>query len=240
MMKCVVIDDEPVAIDILLEYIAKVPFLELEETFRNALDALEYLRIHDVDLIFLDINMPDLSGIEFLNSLDYRPLVIFTTAYSEYAARSYDYEAVDYLVKPIEFDRFLKSAGRALSRSTNGRVDAVNGTRAETDKDGGSILIKSGTDYHRLEMDDILYVEGTGNYVTFVTAGRKIMSLMTLKDVLDKLPGDRFIRIHRSYIVAFHKIDVIQREQVIVRGERIPIGEVYRSELQKRVRSQSQ
>lgn len=234
-MKCVVIDDEPVAIGILEKYISKVPFLELSGSYRNALEAIEYMRIHEVDLIFLDINMPDLSGIEFLNSLDRRPMVIFSTAYSEYAARSYDYEAVDYLLKPVEFERFLKAAGRALARFDAAREDKAGDSEAATDGTSDSIIVKSGSDHHRLELNDILYIEGTNNYVTFVTRDKKIMSLTTLKDIYSKLPNDSFIRIHRSFIVSFNKIDVIQRDQVILHGEPIPIGDVYRNELQRRM-----
>lgn len=235
-MKCVVIDDEPLAIGILEEYIAKVHFLDLLGSFRNAVKALEYVRLHDVDLIFLDINMPDISGMEFLNSLDDQPLVVFTTAYSEYAARSYDYEAVDYLVKPIEFERFLKAASRALSRFEARRLEEADGEKANAHEED-SILVKSGADYHSLRLSDILLVEAAGNYVTFVTATQKVLSLMTLKNACKKLPADRFIRIHRSFIVAFDKIDVIQRDQVIVRGAAIPIGEAYRQELQNRIDS---
>lgn len=235
-MRCLVIDDEPLAIGILEEYIAKVDFLDLLGSFRNAVKALEYVRLHDVDLIFLDINMPDISGMEFLNSLDDQPLVVFTTAYSEYAARSYDYEAVDYLVKPIEFERFLKAASRALARFEVGRPERANEVKANAHEED-IILVKSGADYHRLQLDDILLVEAAGNYVTFVTANQKLLSLMTLKSACKKLPADRFIRIHRSFIVAFDKIDVIQRDQVIVRGAAIPIGEAYRQELQKRIDS---
>ena len=130
MLKCLIVEDEPVAIGIVEDYIARVPFLDLSGSYRNAIEALEYVRTHDVDLLFLDINMPDISGLEFLESLDRRPLVIFTTAYSEHAAKSYDFEAVDYLVKPIEFDRFLKAASRASSSAIvqppSGRVVSVS------------------------------------------------------------------------------------------------------------------
>jgi DNA-binding LytR/AlgR family response regulator len=237
MIKCIVIDDEPVAIAILEEYIDKVEFLDLAGSFRDALKALEYLRVNRIDLVFLDINMPDISGIELLGSLDRRPLVVFTTAYSDYAVRSYDFEAVDYLVKPIEFERFLKAAGRALARfnaagsAQKSKGDAGNGG------DGGSILVKSGNDLHRLELDEILYVEGTGNYVTFVTNEKKIMSLITLKDVCKRLPADNFIRVHRSFIIAFNKIDVIKKDHLLIRKSRIPIGDVYRSELQRMIES---
>ena len=235
MMKCVVIDDEPVAIEILDGYIAKIPFLDLAGTFRSAIDALEYLRRHPVDLLFLDINMPDLTGIEFLKSLDSRPMVIFTTAHSEYAAKSYDFEAIDYLLKPIEFDRFLKASRRALDQFESARVNNGIAVRNATPSREETILVKDGTDYHRFDVDDILYIKSAGNYVTFVTKDKKIMSLMKMKEALDRLPADHFVRVHRSYIVAFKHIDVIEVDCVLVAGTEIPIGESYRSELRERI-----
>ena len=233
-MTCLVIDDEPVAIDILQDYIAKVPFLELLQSFRESIKALEFLQQNNVDLIFLDINMPDLSGIQFLNALSHHPLVIFTTAYSQYAVESYEYEAVDYLLKPIEFPRFLKAANRALelyqlkTKNSSKIVTSSNNTIAD---DKSYILIKSGSDIHRIEVNDICYVKGTGNYVTFHTIKKKILSLLTMNKVLEILPHRQFVRIHKSYIINFNRIDVIEKEQVKIRDVIIPIGEVYRVNL---------
>lgn len=227
-MTCVVIDDEPVAIDILMDYIAKVPFLELVGTFRSAIKAMTHLQEEEVDLIFLDINMPDLSGIQFLKSLHHPPLVIFSTAYSEYALESYDYDAVDYLLKPIEFDRFLKAVNRASSRFLTSRSDITTGSPTLVKDEDQSILIKSGTELHRMNIGDILYIKGTGNYVTFVTDKKEIMALMTMKEALGLLPRNLFFRIHKSYIINFYRVDLIEKDRVKIHDKKIPIGEVYR------------
>lgn len=234
IIKCLIIDDEPVALDILKDYIAKAPFLKLLQSFRESIKALEYLQRNEVDLIFLDINMPDLSGIQFLHALSHQPLVIFTTAYSQYAVESYEYEAVDYLLKPIEFARFLKAANRALeqfqlkNKNSSRILSYSNNTIA---KDKNYILIKSGSDIHRIEVNDICYVQGTGNYVTFYTIKKKILSLLTMNKVLKILPRGQFVRIHKSYIINFNRIDVIEKEQVKIRDVIIPIGETYRANL---------
>lgn len=232
-LKCLVIDDEPIAIGILEDYITKVPFLELSGSFRNALKALEYLQNHTVDLLYLDIKMPDLSGIQFLNSLTNQPLIIFTTAYSEYAVESYNYQVVDYLLKPIEFDRFLKAANKALKQHRMQQSqDASMPVSAKGVRQGGRelLVLKSGTDYHPLQIGDILYVEGAGNYVFFFTSAKKIMTLMSLKEVLNKLPADQFLRIHKSFIINIRKIDVIETDQVKIGQKYIPIGDVYKKD----------
>ena len=180
--------------------------------------------------------MPDLSGIEFLRSLDSHPMVIFTTAHSEYAAKSYDFEAIDYLLKPIEFDRFLKAARRALDHFEIARRSEGSADMSDAPRRDETILVKDGTDYHRIDVDDILYIKSAGNYVTFVAREKKIMSLMSMKEALDRLPPNRFLRIHRSYIVAFRHIDVIEVDCVLVGGSEIPIGESYRADLKERIR----
>jgi DNA-binding LytR/AlgR family response regulator len=222
-MKCLAIDDEPVALDILEDYIAKVPFLECAGVFREPLKALDYLSIHSVDLIFLDINMPDLSGIQFLKTLKKQPLVVFTTAYSEYALESYDYDAVDYLLKPIEFDRFVKSVNKAFEML---QVKAKDTPIFSGERD--HIFIKSGTNFHKVKTKDIYYIRGTGNYVTFVMNQKEILSLITMTKALESLPQNIFYRIHKSYIINSLHVDLIENEEVRIRGERIPIGDSFR------------
>jgi len=224
-MRCLLIDDEPKALEILSGYIEKVPDLELEGTFRDALKALKYIHENPVDLLFLDINMPDLSGIQFLDTLHDKPMVIFTTAYSDYALESYDYDAVDYLLKPIEFDRFLKAVNKAWQRIPIKKKNAVS-YNGSTDY----VFIKSGTDYHKLKTGDILYIRGTGNYLTFVTSRKKILSLLTMKKALAILP-EKFFRIHKSYIINFEHVDLIEADEVRIKDSRIPIGDVYRERL---------
>ncbi len=230
-MKCLVIDDEPIAVRILEDYVKKVPFLEHVGSYRSGLKALDYLREQSIDLLFLDIKMPDISGIQFLKSLTSQPLVIFTTAYSEFAVESYDYQVVDYLLKPIEIDRFLKASNKALKQHQllKSQGTSIPSSTKSTQQEGKDLLLlKSGTDYHPLRIDDILYIEGAGNYVFFFTPEKKIMALMNLKDALKKLPADQFLRIHKSYIVNFRKIDVIETDQIKIGETKIPIGETYK------------
>jgi len=237
-LRCIAIDDEPVALEILRDYIEQTPFLDLSASFRSAVKALAYLREHEIDLVFLDINMPDLTGIQFLKTLDRPPLVIFTTAYSQYALESYDYEAVDYLLKPIKFDRFLKAANRALARITTHRKESALSlatTRTTDSVEEESILIKSGTEIHKVRWKDILYAKGAGNYITFITRNKEIMALMTMKKALNILPGNHFFRIHKSYIVHFRHVDVIEKDRVRIKDTWIPIGEAYRQSFLKRI-----
>lgn len=230
MIKCIVIDDEPMALDILKDYIKRVSFLNLKGTYRSSINALEDIQNEQIDLIFLDINMPDLSGIQFLHSLTYQPMIIFTTAYSEYAVESYEYQAVDYLLKPIEFERFLKASNKALEKFKQLEKEPHN-----TRKDSESIFIKSGTEIHRLNIDKILSVESAGNYVQFVTSSKTIMALMTMAEVLKLLREHSFIRVHRSFIVAIKHIDVIENDFVKIAKKKIPIGDKYREDLRNTI-----
>ena len=228
-MKCLILDDEPLAVDILRHYIEKVPGLECVGAFRKPLEALEYLRQNDVDLIFLDIQMPDLSGLQLLKSLPAPPLVVFTTAYSRYAAESYDYDAVDYLLKPVEFGRFLKAVHKARALAAAPAKKAPGS--------GRSVLIKSGTKFYRTRLGDIRYVKGAGNYVALVTKDREILSLMTMQNAADLLPRALFVRIHKSYIVNIQHLDVVEEEQVRVGEDRIPIGDAYRDGFLRAIRA---
>jgi len=221
-MKCVIIDDEPIALDILREYIAKVPSLECAGAFRNPLEAVAFLQCHEVDLLFLDVNMPGLTGLQVLKSLTRRPCVIFTTAYSEYAVASYEFDAVDYLLKPIEFERFFKAVNKARER-----VTTEENPPAEAQE---TLLIKSGKKLHRVRLRDLRYLRASDNYVSFCAAGKEILSLMTMKDALELLPAADFVRVHKSYIVNLEHIQVIESDSVLVGDRRIPIGSLYREE----------
>jgi len=227
-MRCLILDDEPLAVDILRGYVGKVPGLECVGTFRKPLEALEFLQKNDVDLVFLDIQMPDLSGLQFLRSLPRPPLVVFTTAYSRYAAESYDHDAVDYLLKPIEFDRFLKAVHKAQALAVRPEKKAPS--------PAGSVLIKTGTRFLRARWSDIRYVKGAGNYVAFVTRDREILSLMTMRNAADLLPGAVFVRIHKSYIVNIQHVDVVEEDEVRVGEDRLPIGAAYRDDFLRAIR----
>ncbi|QCR23729.1 LytTR family DNA-binding domain-containing protein [Pontibacter sp. SGAir0037] len=226
-MKCIAIDDEPKALAVIAHYAAKVPSVQLAQTFRSSIDALAYLQQEQVDLVFLDINMPDLTGIEFLKAQQQPPLVIFTTAYSEYAVESYDWEAAGYLLKPIDFQKFLKAVNKAATLlKLKGRPQKDTGSNK-----GETILVKSGVQTYQLKLEEILYLEASGNYVTFVTKDKKVATLNSLSEVQSTLPADRFVRVHKSYVVALPHIDIIESYQVRIAGTEIPIGRTYREGL---------
>lgn len=235
-MKCIIIDDEPLALDLIKSYVEKTPLLDLEATFTNPFKALSFLIDHEIDLIFLDINMPELSGLQLLNSLSKKPLVVFTTAYPEFGAESYNYDAVDYLLKPINYVRFLKSVTKALE-SFKGKPNEQNSAAAinsqnETNKEN-HILIKSSSKLHKIDLNEILYIEGAGNYWSFQLKDRKILSLFTFNEILTLLPEEEFIRIHKSFIVPKSKISVIEKHQVTINGKTLPIGLTYREHFAK-------
>ena len=235
-MIAIAIDDEPKALDIVRVFAEKVPFLELKATFQDAFEALDYLQKEAVDLIFLDIKMPDISGLEFLKVLSNPPLVIFTTAYAEHAVQSYDFDAIDYLLKPFALSRFLKACTKAnevleireISKE-NKRQSAQSGSALArpTLTLAESIFVKNSYEQVRVMLDDILYLEAGGNYVVFVTKQQKIASRMTMSEAEKLLPQERFVRIHRSYIVAKDKIERFDRYEVCIQQQPIPIGANY-------------
>lgn len=229
MLQTIVIDDEPKAIEILTGFIQRIPFVELQQTFRDPVDAIEHIQNHRCNLLLLDINMPNLSGMEFVKTLDDKPEIIFTTAHSEYAVESYEYGAVDYLLKPIKFDRFLKAVTRAHNKleGIDGFEDNLSGKGQST---GTSIFVKSGPQTYKVSTDDILYLEKDGNYLIFHTRGKKILSRQSMGDVFDILDKKEFVRIHKSYIVPLNKIDVIERHQVIIEKTEIPIGRTFKDD----------
>jgi two-component system LytT family response regulator len=220
-MKAIAIDDEPIALEIIQSHASKVPYLDLKAVFTNAFTALEYLQKENIDLIFLDIKMPDISGIEFFNSLSKKPLLIFTTAYPGHAVTSFEMDAVDYLLKPFSLSRFLKGCNKAYElynfRNT-----------AET---ADHLYIKTGYEQVKILHQDILYLEAAGNYVTFVLKDRSVLSRSTFLEASNLLPADKFVRIHRSFIVAVSKIDRVERAQVTINNHKIPIGEAYSQNL---------
>lgn len=227
-MKCTVIDDEPYALELIKDYIQRTPFLELASCFSNPFKAMDFLNKERVDLIFLDINLPEISGIQLYKSLNYSPLVIFTTAYPEFAAESYEYNAVDYLVKPIKYDRFLKAVNKASGLITTSSDSIPQEVKPVQKSKDDCIYIKSGNQLVKVFPNEILYIEAAGNYMFFHTREKKVMSLLNAKEVLELLPRNNFVRIHKSFIISLDHIDAIERHDVIVSGKRIPIGITYR------------
>jgi len=225
-MNCIIVDDEPFAQDLIKTYVDRTPFLSLKAAFTNPFEALSFLMKNKVDLVFLDINMPELSGIQLLESLSVHPLVIFTTAYHEYGAESYEYDAVDYLLKPIKYERFLKALNKAQELMMHYNEQQQSQVVTDTKKD--YVFIKSGTQMFKVFVDDILYVEAFGNYMVFHTKNRKILSLLKMNEVLDQLSSNDFLRIHKSFIVSLNYIDIIEKHRVFVNEIAIPLGITYR------------
>ena len=218
MITAIAIDDEPPALEVVRSHASKVPFIELKAEFTDAFKAIEYLQHEPIDLLFLDIKMPDISGIELLNSLSKKPLVIFTTAYSEHAVTSFELDAIDYLLKPFSLARFMKACNKAgeiyhLRNNQDGKKDYM--------------FLKTGYDQVKVNFADIYYLEATGNYVNFVLKDRTVLSRMTITEVEAIMPANLFVRIHRSFIVAISKIDKIERHQVLVNGSILPVGSSY-------------
>lgn len=222
-MKCMIIDDEPAARSVLEKYIAQVPYLHHASSCMNAVDALEKLRKEPVDLLFLDINMPGLSGIELLRSMNSRPLVIFTTAYSEYALDGFELDAVDYLLKPIAFGRFLKAVEKARSRG---------GTANE--KTSEIISVKADGKWYRIPEEDILFAESSGDYVCLHTIEKKLTFYETLKNFQSRLSPEHFIRIHRSYLVNLHHVQYLEGNMLNVEGHSLPVGATWRDDVRSR------
>ncbi|MEQ9167368.1 MAG: LytTR family DNA-binding domain-containing protein [Fulvivirga sp.] len=220
-MKCVAIDDEQNALEVIDLYIKKVDTLELSGKFTDPIEASRFLSENKVDLLFLDINMKGLNGFELLETLNYKPKVIFTTAYSEYAVKSYNVDALDYLVKPIPFGRFLK----AVNKAEETKIASSNPQKEEQPSE--IISIKSGSVIHRVKMSDILYIQADGNYIKYVTANAKILELSNMKDTMAKL-DDSFIQTHRSYIVSANKVTKIENHQLHISEHKIPIGISFR------------
>jgi two-component system, LytTR family, response regulator len=228
MINYVIIDDEPAAIEVLQIHLSKIPSIALNASFRDPMEALEYLQQHKVDLIFLDINMPKLSGISFSRLLQNPPLIIFTTAYSEYALESYELKAVDYLLKPIEFDRLLQAIMKVKELLNQNIVSQSINAESSADKSEQTIFIKSGSEFHQLSIQDIRYIESDSNYVTFHTDSRPILARYKLSEVMSLLPSNQFVRIHRSYAVALKHIVTIKNHCVVIGTNEVPISSTYR------------
>ncbi|MFD2863720.1 LytR/AlgR family response regulator transcription factor [Mucilaginibacter antarcticus] len=224
-MIAIAVDDEPIALDIVKTHAARVPFVDLAASFTNAFDAIGYLQHNPVDLIFLDIKMPDISGIDFVNTLSNPPMVVFTTAYSEHAVKGFELNAVDFLLKPFSLSRFLKACNKAhelyLLRGKTEQVPPAS-----------SVFIKDGYEQIKVELNDILFVEAAGNYTKIHLLNGKLLSTrVTVNDMQLLLPERSFIRTHRAFIVAKDKVDRFDRTQIIIGEHIIPVGGTYAQSL---------
>jgi two-component system LytT family response regulator len=227
---CIIVEDEPLARNLLSAYISKVPRLELRQSFSNALDALEYLRENPVDVLFSDIQMPEVTGITLLKLLKTKPLIFLTTAYSEYALEGYELEVYDYLLKPISFERFLKAVEKGIAR-LDGNVSQPISTiiqEVQSAPNQDYIFVKDGTKLVKINLSDILYIEGLKDYVCICTPQKKIISLQTMKSLEASLPSDRFVRVHNSFIIAFSAIEEIEKDRLVINKSTIPISDTYK------------
>ncbi len=228
-LTCLIIDDEPASRDILKRYIHDIPGLSLQYECRDAFEASEKLSDHPVDLLFLDINMPRLSGVSFARSLSRAPLIIFTTAYPEYAVEGFELEAVDYLVKPFSFERFLKAVNRAYERAekANREEKALSGEQQDP-----TLLIRSDKKIYSVHLSDLLYIEACGDYIkVHLDDGKRLVVHDTIKRFLDLLPKETFVRVHRSWVINLSKVGFIEGNRVHINKTPIPVSPAYRQEL---------
>jgi two-component system LytT family response regulator len=225
-INCLIIDDEPAAIEVLTDFVVKTPSLTLINSFRDPIQALSYLNQNKIDLIFLDINMPELNGMEFVKVLTNPPLIIFTTAYSEYALESYEKDALDYLLKPITFERFLIAVNKAQRSIGNANSEETHTISPQKDQE--IIYLKSGPKTHRIILNDVRYMEKDGHYITFYLSDKKILARLNMNEVFELIPDTQFIQIHKSFIVSSLHVETIERHQLKIGSIAIPIGKTYR------------
>ena len=229
VLNCVIIDDEPLAIDIIAGYISKTPFLTLNRSFTHSVKAFEYLSENKTDVIFIDIRMPDLSGLDLVKKLEYQPAVIFTTAYDHYAVEGFKVDALDYLLKPVDYPEFLKAAEKAR------KWNAAKNSEVSIKSDKEFLFIKSAYKIIRIDLHSIIYIEGMSEYVRIFRENAKpVMSLLSLKSLEDQLPASMFMRLHKSYIVNLQKISEIENNSVICGdGVCLPVSKMHREKLQE-------
>ena len=235
MINAIIVDDEPLALDVLETHIGNLPEINLVARCNNALEAREALKANNVDLMFLDIQMPQLTGVEFLKTLTNPPLVIFTTAYPDYAVEGFELNAVDYLLKPISLDRFMKAVNKAMDKLTLERKDDVVPAANENAEENEYIFVKADKKLIKVTFSDIIYIEGLKDYVIIRMDNDRVITLQTMKSLESKLPQNLFKRIHRSYIVSISRIKAIVGNMVEVteknQTKHLPIGKNYREEL---------
>lgn len=230
-INCIIIDDEPLAVNVIKNHLQEIGSVNIVETFNSAIEALSFLKENTIDLIFLDINMPLLDGLNFIKSLEKKPLIIITTAYDEYAIKTYELDVLDYLVKPISFPRFLKAVNRAL-RKVNSKSSTSNLKIAKREH----IFIKvDKKKMQKIYLDEILVIESLRDYLKITTITDRYIIHSTLSNFTDKLPSSNFVRIHRSFTIAIDKIDVVQGNSVEIDGIRYVIGRSYIEDVKKRI-----
>jgi len=234
VLSVLVVDDEFHARKLLSEYVSKLPFLELVGMASNVFEAMTVLQKEKIDILLLDIQMPEITGLEFARRLRNPPSIIFTTAYSEYAVESYELDVVDYLLKPIAFPRFLQAINKITERKGGNDTikSVVNVVQQQPEiPEEDSLIVKSGYKVYRINYDELLYIEGQREYVTFHTTKQRITTLFSLKELEERLPSDQFVRIHKSYIISLKHIDMIERNILEIAGKKLPVGGSYKDGL---------
>ena len=226
MLKTIILDDEPLPVELLSAYAKQVPQLEVVATFNNPLEAVAYIQNHPVDLIFLDIEMPHLNGLDLLRNLEKKPMAVFTTAYPEFAVDGFELNAIDYLLKPFDLERFKKAVEKAELYLQFTNSDKKTGP-------GQFIFVKSEYRAVKINLQDIIYIEGMDSYVKIYAGGRPVLSLLTMKAMMDMLPQDQFLRVHRSYIIPIAKVKSIRNKVIKVEDKEIPIGGTYEEVVEK-------
>lgn len=240
MINCVIIDDEPLAREGLASYVREIDFLHLVAICENPLELIKLMNQHRIDLIFLDIQMPKMNGLDFLKAVQQPPIVVITTAYPTYALEGFQLNVLDYLLKPITFDRFFKSVKKAsdyhlmLNPPTDPAATNAN-PAAAADPAADYFFIRCGSKYEKIHFDQILYIEGMQNYITIYTAKGKFVTLLYLKNLEENLDSRKFIRVHKSYIVSIEKIEGIEGNEIFIQSHRIPMSRNYREQVLQQV-----
>lgn len=238
MIKCLIVDDEPLALDILEDYISKIPFLTLYKRLQNPIEALTLVQQEKIDLVFLDVQMPELTGIQFLKIANDKCKVILTTAYPEYALEGYEHNVVDYLLKPIAFDRFYKAAQKAqdlLFNLPSQPIPLAENTPTINNFTHDFIFVKTEYKIQKIYLNDILFIEGLKDYISIYTKTERIITLQSMKKIDEALPTRSFVRVHKSYIVALDKIESIERSRITIGDKVIPIGDTHRDNFFKMI-----
>lgn len=227
MINCLAIDDEQLSLDLIEDNIKKIPFLKLRKKCANIFEAIQILNSEKIDLIFLDIEMPDMNGLQMLKSLKTKPMVILITAYDKYAMQGYELDVIDYLLKPVPFERFLKAANKAMEYNAHKNESEKEQTNKQC------LFIKSEHKILRIDFKNIDYIESLKDYIKIYCNNKPVLTLMSLKSIESNLPADKFIRVHRSYIISIEKIDFISRSKVFIGDKSIPISNSYRDNIIK-------
>jgi DNA-binding LytR/AlgR family response regulator len=234
-MRCLAIDDEPLALDILNDYISKVPFLQLVQSTTSAIEGLQLIQQQNIDLVFLDIQMPEITGLQFMKIANSRCRIILTTAYSEYALDGFEHNVVDYLLKPFSFERFYKAAEKAKLAAGQIQATGIASAPNTQQTDNSFIFIKTDSKIVKVDLPDILFIEGLKDYISIVTRQDKLITLQNLKIMEEGLPAEQFLRVHKSYIIAINKIETIEKNRIFIGEHVIPIGETYRESFFKAI-----